>query len=278
MNSPPAYAPTTATSFTISSLNDAKYHEEVTKSSLIKSSIHKSTYDALAEIFSILPTLDMLENSYVKDYITDKEKFTKTSYRLIHQYQIIVKGFLDDTQKLEMLREVLAMPDLLDDLSNFLPRFADKFNLNTPKAIKRLQVGIPATIEQMSSQVDSSSHPGTTGLASIGTTTIPTSSSATLLVQITANFLTVMDALKLNYRTKEQLHPLLSDLVVNLNDLVENGNHKEFDFQGKSKLITWLIKLNNLGDSQELSSEDADSFFEDLDSGYKAFYDSLEHL
>ena len=66
--------------------------------------------------------------------------------------------------------------------------------------------------------------------------------------------------------------------MVNLNDLVENGNHKEFDFQGKSKLITWLIKLNNLGDSQELSSEDADSFFEDLDSGYKAFYDSLEHL
>ncbi|KAK6457269.1 vacuolar protein sorting-associated [Scheffersomyces xylosifermentans] len=276
MNSPPSYAPTSSTSFTISSINDSKYHSEVTKSSLVKSSLHKSTYDALAEIFSILPTLEMLENSYVKDYITDKEKFTSTSYRLIHQYQIIAKGFLDDSQKLEILKEVLAAPDLSPDLTNFLPRFSDKFNINTPNAINRLQVGIPATIEQLSGHVESNSHAGTTSVVNVVNST-PVSSSATLLVQITANFLTCMDAIKLNYRSKDQLHPLLSELVVNLNDLVENGNHKEFDFQGKSKLITWLIKLNNL-DNQELSAEDADSFFEDLDSGYKAFYESLASL
>ncbi|KAF6063851.1 hypothetical protein FOB64_005453 [Candida albicans] len=69
-SSPPEYAPTSTSSFTVSTSD--VYNQEVTKSSLIKTPLHKSVYDSLAEIYSILPTLEMVENSYLKDYITDK--------------------------------------------------------------------------------------------------------------------------------------------------------------------------------------------------------------
>ena len=97
----------------------------------------------------------------------------------------------------------------------------------------------------------------------------PTSASARLVAEITGNFITCMDAVKLNYKSKEQLHPLLSDLVVNLNELNE-----ELQFTGKSKLVNWLIKINNL--QTELTQEEADSFLNDLDIAYKGFYTTLE--
>ena len=99
-----------------------------------------------------------------------------------------------------------------------------------------------------------------------------------MVAQATGNFITGMDALKLNYRTKYQLHPLLSNLVISLNELhnsPENGG-STIEFPGKSKLVTWLIKLNNLLESEELSQQDVDTFLEDLDTAYKGFFTSLE--
>ena len=269
LTSPPSYAPTATTSFTPS--NQTGYHTEVTRSSIIKSPLHKNVYESLAEIFSILPTLEMLENSFLKDYVTDKDRFTATSYRLINQYQLIVKGFLGD-DVVKVLSDVVA--PLTPDLLNFLAVFTQKFHLQCPLAVKRLQVGIPATIEHLNVHVDSSSHPGAANIAAPSAAVPATSTSARLVAEITGNFITCMDALKLNYKTKDQLHPLLSDLVVNLNDLID-GNHKMIDFQGKSKLVNWLIRLNNLGD-EKLDEGESEQFLEDLDVAYKGFYSELE--
>ncbi|KAK6461125.1 vacuolar protein sorting-associated [Scheffersomyces coipomensis] len=289
-SSPLSYAPTATTSYTTSK-NHEQYHEEITKSSLLKTSTHKNIYESLAEIYSIIPTLELLENSFLKDFITDREVFTNISYRLINQFQIIVKSFKDNDEKLSLLQEILKSnltPDTLhSDLSNFLKLFAIKFNLTSnSKAINRLTVGVPATIEHLSTQVESSSHhipppvivASSSGDGSINTTnaTSNSTSSARLIAEITGNFITCMDAVKLNYRTKDQLHPLLSDLVVNLNDLIENSNHKVLEFDGKSKLINWLIKVNNLGDVDELNQSDSELFLNDLDAAYKGFYSSLE--
>ena len=99
----PEYAPTSTSSFTVSTSD--VYNQEVTKSLLIKTPLHKSVYDSLAEIYSILPTLEMVENSYLKDYITDKERYTSTTYRLIHQYQMLIKVFTDDQTKFQLLQK-----------------------------------------------------------------------------------------------------------------------------------------------------------------------------
>ncbi|CCG25645.1 Vps28 protein [Candida orthopsilosis Co 90-125] len=251
MSHPPEYAPTASTSFTISS-KSSKFNQELTRSSLIKSPSNKSIYNSLAEISSILLSIEMLENSFIKDYITDKEKYTSTAYRLIYQYQIIIKGF--DELKLPVLREL--MPDLSSDLSNFLDLFTSKFNLNCTQAVNRLLSGVPSTIDHVSGASDSGINTGN-------------KANARLIAEITGNFITCMDAVKLNYKTRDQLHPLLSDLVVNLNEFNES-----IEFNGKSKLINWLIKINN--SEKELSQEDSDSFLNDLDIAYKGFYTSLE--
>ncbi|CAK9439538.1 uncharacterized protein LODBEIA_P36380 [Lodderomyces beijingensis] len=264
----PEYAPTAATSFTVST-NSAQYNREVTKSSLIKSTLHKSTYDSLAEICSIISSLEMFENAFIKDFVTDREKFTSTTYRLISQYQIIIKTF--DQPKINLLQSVL-LPDLKSDMSNFLELLMAKFGLNCPQAMARLKSGVPSTVERASEiQLESGSANGNeSGNGnSNNNNNNNASANARLIAEITGNFITLMDAVKLNYRARDQLHPLLSDLVVNLNEFSEN-----IEFQGKSKLVNWLIKINNL--EKELGQEDADTFLDDLDLAYKGFYSSLD--
>lgn len=56
-SSPPEYAPTSTSSFTVSTSD--VYNQEVTKSLLIKTPLHKSVYVQLSEIYSTLPTLEM---------------------------------------------------------------------------------------------------------------------------------------------------------------------------------------------------------------------------
>ncbi|CAK7895140.1 vacuolar protein sorting-associated protein 28 [[Candida] anglica] len=261
--SPPAYAPTSTTSYAPANDN-INYHQEITRSSLIKSPQHKSVYDSLAEVYSIVSVLEMVENSFLKDYITDKDKYTSTVLRLINQYSMILKSFEDNPKECEVLDSILI--GRLADNSNFLEILTTKFHLQCPLSIKRLNAGIPATIEHLGMQVKSSNSANNT-------------KSTRLVAEATGNFITCMDALKLNYKTKEQLHPILSSLVVSLNDLVMTGGDStttSLDFVGKSKLVSWLIKLNGLGVDESLTSEESDNFLNDLDTAYKGFYTTLE--
>ncbi|CUM67630.1 uncharacterized protein PRCAT00005331001 [Priceomyces carsonii] len=273
-NAPPSYAPTSTTSYAPSN-NNIDYHKEISRSSLAKSPLQKNVYDTLAEMFSIIMALEMVENSFVKDYITDREKYKSTTSRLINQYRMLLKGFQDDEAKKRILKTTFKK-ELNEELSNLPERLSEQFNLTAPTAIKRLQAG-PDSNDLLRYAVEGSYHPSTSSLASHG----KTSKSARLIAETTGNFITCMDALKLNYNTKEQLHPLLSELVLSLNELVSSEEELSFeepktlDFEGKSKLVNWLIKLNNLKD-ETLSREETDTFLNDLDIAYKGFYSSLE--
>ncbi|KAG7193592.1 Vacuolar protein-sorting-associated protein 28 [Scheffersomyces spartinae] len=274
-NTPLSYAPTSTTAYSTSDNSNVNYHQEISKNQLLKNSIQRSVYEAFAEIYSIVTVLEMIENAFVKDFVTDKEKYTNTSLRLINQYQILSKGILEDPQKLEYAKADLITPlaNLPIDLGvDFPDLFCIKYNLTScSHAVKRLKTGVPLTIEHLSVQL---SHAGTGTTTNGGAPTGAANStgSARLVAEITGSFITIMDALKLNYKTKEQLHPLLSDLVVGLNDLV--NNEQALEFHGKSKLVGWLIKLNNLNDS-ELTEEEISQFLDDLDIAYKGFYTSL---
>ena len=263
MPSPPSYAPTTHTSYGPATGNHVKYHQEISKSSLIELSQHRQVLDDLAEIFSILQVLELVEKSFLKDYLTDKDKYTLTVLRLINQFLIILKSMELETYK-QIVRKIL--PSIATDNLNFLHLFLAKFNLSCPLAIKRIDAGIPATIETLGAQIHSQADGGI--------------KSARLVAEATGNYITCMDALKLDYNTKAQLHPLLSNLVVSLNDLVilKAGDvSQSIDFPGKLKLVSWLIKLNGLGENEELTSKETDHFLEDLEDAYKGFYTSLEN-
>lgn len=285
-NAIPSFAPTSTTSYAPSNFNAGLYHQEITKASLIKSNQHKVVYDSLAEAYSIITVLEVIENSFLKDYITDKEKYTSITLRLINQYQMIIKGFENDELKYQILNDLFK--DLLPNLSNLVDLIAKKFNLDTHLAISRLKSGIPATIEHLHTRVESHAHNDeqavNSSTSSLNKANSSNKASARLVAEATGSFITIMDALKLNYKTKDQLHPLLSDLVVSLNDMVTKNSEEEveeeeefkpIEFQGKSKLVNWLIKLNNLQD-EELSQDEINLFLKDLDNAYKGFYASLE--
>ncbi|KAM9904670.1 hypothetical protein OXX79_002633 [Metschnikowia pulcherrima] len=282
MSAPPAYAPTTTSTYTPSEHSHANYNEEITRSSLIPTSVHKSVYDSLCELYAILNVTEMVENAFVKDYITDKEKYTATIMRLVNQCQILLESIRASPTHEQILSKIL--PNLNSDYSNVLTALAAKYDLHAPLALDRLAKKVPATIEHFHKHVEKADNSGqktqadSTADESVPAAPKSSAASARLVAEATGNFITLMDALKLNYNTKTQLHPLLSNLVISLNELVtrEQSQTVTLEFPGKSKLVSWLIKLNNLADSDELAPEDAESFLQDLDASYKGFYDSLE--
>lgn len=275
MAAPPSYAPTSTTSYTPAGVNPAvNYHQEVTRQSILTTSIHKAVYESLCEIYSIVTVLELVENAFLKDYLTDKEKYTSTVMRLINQYQILMQSLAKSDAHRSILKDIL--PLISDDNANLLLLLCEKFSMHANLATDRLLSGIPATIEHLHTVVESSSHPEPN--IAPQATGVSQAAGARLVAESTGNFITIMDALKLNYTTKAQLHPLLSDLVISLNDLVtkDSESSKPIDFPGKLKLVNWLIKLNNLSESEELSSSESDQFLQDLDTAYKGFYNSLE--
>lgn len=277
MAAPPSYAPTATTSYTPAGVNlRVNYHQEVTRASILPTSIHKAVYESLCEIYSIVTVLEMVEKAFLKDYITDKERYTSTVMRLINQYHILLQSLAKSDAHRSVLADIL--PGVADDNSNLVKLLEEKFNMHANLAADRLVSGIPATIEHMHTVVESSSHPEQSATPVSSGAGRSLAAGARLVAESTGNFITLMDALKLNYNTKSQLHPLLSDLVISLNDLVtrDDESSKPIDFPGKSKLVNWLIKLNNLDETEAVLAEDCDKFLEDLDLAYKGFYNSLE--
>jgi len=66
---------------------------------------------------------------------------------------------------------------------------------------------------------------------------------------VVQKFITFMDALKLNYKSKDQLHPLLSDLMTSLNTSMRK------DFEARAKIVQWLITLNQMRAADELTED-----------------------
>ncbi|KAG7822894.1 hypothetical protein KL909_003497 [Ogataea angusta] len=239
-----AYAPATSRSVSESLVRRAKQsldHEIP----LSESNRQRDHIESLAELYSIIVAINVLEKSFIKDKFHDNEDYyTNTVMRLINQYNLILK---DDEIKREF-----------DDLDKFVQRL----QLDCPLAVKRIQIGLPATATQ--------SH-GSSAAVNLA----PSASGSEIalkgkaIAEATGSFITLMDAIKLNYNNKEQLHPLLTDIVTSTNKVFG-------DYDGRAKLVQWLIKLNNLKLNESLSEEELKEFLWDIDVAYKGFFSLLE--
>lgn len=79
-----------------------------------------------------------------------------------------------------------------------------------------------------------------------------------------------MDALKLNYKAKDQLHPLLAELLLSINKVTQS------DFEHRKELVNWIIKINKMRVEDTLSDNEIRELLFDLDLAYKSFYSLLE--
>lgn len=81
------------------------------------------------------------------------------------------------------------------------------------------------------------------------------------VAETTQAFITLMDALKLNLRAKDQLHPLLGEAVSCWNRsggaIGRNDGNDEVMGGRREKLVGWLITLNQLKASDEIDADQA---------------------
>ncbi len=147
------------------------------------------------------------------------------------------------------------------------------YNIDCEYAINRLvKKGIPATVEH-----DFDTDPTPSSTTNIGFyLEFPQSSififtlvfPGVLVAQVTQNFITSMDALKLDLRAVDEIQPQLNDLLETLNKIPELPS----DFEGKVKLKDWLALLNRMRASDELDASQIRQLLFDLESSYNAFH------
>jgi ESCRT-I complex subunit VPS28 len=125
--------------------------------------------------------------------------------------------------------------------------------MECPRATERLRVGLPATVEQPS-QIAPPNGGGAAG---------------SLILAATENFITFLDALKLNMVSKDALHPLLSDVIQSVNKVTDR------DFDHRGKIIQWLITLNQMRATEELGEDQARELAFDMEQAYHGFKATL---
>lgn len=137
--------------------------------------------------------------------------------------------------------------------------------IECPRATERLRVNLPATIAD-----PSSSHPlSSTPHPSHGTPSQPPTASGSQILLATENFITFLDALKLNMLSKDALHPLLAELIQSVNVVTDR------DFEGRGTIINWLIKLNAMKAQEELSEGEARELVFEMEGAYAGFKKTL---
>ncbi|KAG0126900.1 VPS28 protein-domain-containing protein [Tuber indicum] len=249
--SPYSYTPSPHSLSTSISLD-----EEVKLSTTVQ---QRELNESLAEIYSIIVTLDFLEKAYIKDSISQEtfatpltlgdiqvvcgkalmmmvlryDSYTPTCLRLLGQYKTILKN-----------------PDVASAFKD-LETFKSAYHLSYPSATERLKIGVPATFE----------HAPTTSSAI----------SARAAAEATQNFITFMDALRLHYTAKDQLHPLLSDVITSVNNV---AGAKEFE--GRQSIVQWLIILNQMGAGDEITEAQGRQMLFDIENAYNEFYKNLQ--
>lgn len=115
-------------------------------------------------------------------------------------------------------------------------------------------MGMPSTVEQPSNNQPTNGSGGAAG---------------GLILIATENFITFLDALKLNMFSKDALHPLLSDVIQSVNKVTDR------DFDNRGKIIQWLITLNQMRATDELSEEQARELNFDMELAYHGFKATL---
>ena len=127
--------------------------------------------------------------------------------------------------------------------------------MEVPRATERIRIGLPSTVTAPSINTTTAGNGGSNG---------------TLILEATQDFITFLDALKLGLLAKDQLHPLLSDVIQSANKVTDQ------DFEGRGKIVQWLIALNQMKATEEVSEYQARELELDMNTAYQGFKATLK--
>ena len=130
--------------------------------------------------------------------------------------------------------------------------FIREYKVECPRAMNRLlREGVPATVL-------TSDH--------------STKQSEVKVAETVHQFITVLDALKLNVRAVDEISPLVRDLLGSISRTPGLPD----DFEAKTKVHKWILKFNEMEASDEISEEQERQLAYDIDTSYAAYYRWLE--
>ncbi|PPQ98020.1 hypothetical protein CVT26_003082 [Gymnopilus dilepis] len=190
----------------------------------------REKYNNLATLFGIIVALDYLERAYVRDSVTAAECRYSPACT-------------------RLLSQYKTMLKLVGDDVPSVEEFMKRYRMDHPAALHRIKVGVPATVEH-----SSEAGPET----------------GKWIAETTQSFITFMDGLRLRMRAKDQLHPMLQELVTGYARF--KGSK---DWEGRSKMVSWLITLNGMKASEELTEEQSRQLIFDVEHAYAEFFRSL---
>jgi ESCRT-I complex subunit VPS28 len=128
--------------------------------------------------------------------------------------------------------------------------------MEVPRATERIRIGMPSTVTAPSHNAAATNNNGGT--------------NGTLILEATQDFITFLDALKLGLLAKDQLHPLLSDVIQSVNKVTDR------DFENRGKIVQWLITLNQMRATDEISEDQSRELELDMNAAYQGFKATLK--
>jgi len=139
----------------------------------------RDKYENMADLYSIIATVEHLEKAYSRDAIPVSE-YAPACAKLIGQFK--------NAQK------------YTEEFVPNVPNFMSEYRLSCPAAANRLlHIGVPANVEH--------------------STSYEKTGAEKYVAETVQHFITLMDSLKLNMAAVDQIHPLLSDLMESLNKI-----------------------------------------------------------
>lgn len=242
------FAPTPYLSDPIN-VSGVSLHEEIRLST---SAYDRELYDSLSVIYSILVSLDFLESFHLRDSITPDDYHARCA-KLIAQYTSYT-ATLSNAQEFGNLDE-----------------FCSRYKIHYPLAVSRLKAGKPAPdiLFAPSPPAAVQSQPVQ---QAVQDRPAKNAASPAKVAETVQNFITLMDALKLSFRAKDQLHPLLSDLM---SSLTPGDEEVMVELEGRGKLVKWLIRINQMKVSEEITEEEVRELFFEVEGLYGEYLKTL---
>lgn len=235
-----------------------------------------SQSELIAELYSLLYTLNSVEKLFIKGVFkseVQKEEYRQTVDEFLLQWSLIIKSLNIDTD---------SDPDTDNSFTQVAKLFIDNninddFNNIFNFAINRLKSGINgfqelSNLQSIKSKTGNEKTQDEENTSTKEIQEYPPHNGSNIdkkaIAEATSSFITLMDAIKLNYDSKDTLHPLLSDVMLKANKISS-------DFKGRSLLVSWLIKLNKLDIMDTLDDAGLKQLLWDVDTAYTGFFDQL---
>ncbi|TID29340.1 hypothetical protein CANINC_002023 [Pichia inconspicua] len=193
-----------------------------------------------AELYSILYSLATLERAFMHGSLEPSQKLEYAS-------------LCDDL--LEQYHSLTATMDSTDPLS--ILTFANNDDITFFKlALRRIKAGVNGCTEHNHiKQINPDNN---------------NNANKKIIAEATAAFITLLDAIKLGYNTRDSLHPLLANTLKSAGKVIVNN-----DFKGRSNLVQWLIRINKMSITETLEEGDLKLLLDDVDSAYSGFFEEL---